>query len=162
MVAAKAGSKDVIVTRIFEAQPERVWKSWSDADQVMRWWGPNSFTSPSCKMDFREGGRTVVCMRSPDGQDFYNTWKYEAIVPFERLEYIQNLSDGDGKMIAPESVGLRADFPRDVRTVVTFKAVGAKTEMTMTEYGFPDSEMFKMAEMGLHQCLDKMAESLKK
>ena len=46
--------------------------------------------------------------------------------------------------------------------MVTFKAVGESTEMSMTEYGFPDSEMFTMAEMGLQQCLDKMAESLKK
>jgi uncharacterized protein YndB with AHSA1/START domain len=162
MPAAKAGSKDVSITRIFEASRERVWKAWSDPEQVMRWWGPNYFSSPSCKMDFREGGTTLVCMRSPDGQDFYNTWKYEVIVPLERLEYIQNLSDKDGKLVEPVSLGLRADFPRDVRTVVTFKSVGEATEMTMTEFGFPDSEMFTMAEMGLHQCLDKMAASFKK
>ena len=112
-------------------------------------------------MDFREGGSSLVCMRSQDGHDFYNTWKYELIRPQERIEFIQNLSDKEGKLVEPASLGLREDFPKDVRTVVAFRAVGEKTEMIVTEFGFPDSELFKMAEMGLQQCLDKMSESLK-
>jgi hypothetical protein len=29
--------------------------------------------------------------------------------------------------------------------------------MTIAQYGFPEGEMFEMAEMGLNQSLDKMA-----
>ena len=152
-------TKDLVVTRVFDAPVELVWKAWTDPKHVIRWWGPNYFTSPSCQMDFREGGTALVCMRSADGQDFYNTWAYQKIVPLQRIEYLQNLADKDGQRIDPVSVGLRADFPQDVRTVITFKAVGAKTEMTITEYGFPDSHMFELAEMGMHQSLDKMAAS---
>jgi uncharacterized protein YndB with AHSA1/START domain len=38
--------RDVVVTRVFNAPVEQVWKAWSDAEQVMRWWGPEGFTSP--------------------------------------------------------------------------------------------------------------------
>jgi uncharacterized protein YndB with AHSA1/START domain len=154
-------TKNLVVTRVFDAPVELVWKAWTDPQHVMRWWGPNYFSSPSCEMDFREGGTTLVCMRAPKdfgGQDFYSTWHYQQIVPMQRIEYIQNLSDKDGRRIEdPASLGLRADFPQDVRTVITFKPLSGKTEMTITEYGFPEGQMFEMAEMGLHQSLDKMA-----
>ena len=151
--------RDLVVTRLFDAPLALVWKAWTEPEHVMRWWGPNYFTSPTCEIDFREGGTSLVCMRSPEGQDFYNTWTYQKIVPMQQIEFIQNLADKDGQRVDPVKVGLRPDFPQDVRTVVTFKAVGDKTEMTMTEYGFPDTQMFELAELGLHQTLDKMAAS---
>lgn len=64
----------------------------------------------------------------------------------------------------PIKMGLPAEFPRDTRTVVTFKDLGNdKTEMTVTEYGMPaaDTEMGKNAEIGLNQSLDKMAATFK-
>ncbi len=66
--------RDLIITRLFDASVELVWKAWTDPEYVMRWWGPDHFTSPSCVMDFREGGRTLVCMRAPSGQDFFSVW----------------------------------------------------------------------------------------
>src|SRR5512142_1486791 len=97
--------KDVLVTRVLDAPVELVWEAWTRPEHVMRWWGPSYFTSPSCKMDFREGGTTLACMRSPDGQDFYNTWHYLKIVPRERIEYVQNLSDENGQPVDPVSIG---------------------------------------------------------
>ena len=76
----------------------------------------------------------------------------------QRIEFIQNLSDKDGRPIDPAVVGMPPDFPQDIRTVVTFKAVGEKTELTITEYALPspDTQMGKNAELGLNQCMDKM------
>ncbi len=68
--------RDLIVTRVFDAPVELVWKAWTDPEYVMRWWGPDHFTSPSAKIDFREGGTSLVCMRAPEefgGQDMYST-----------------------------------------------------------------------------------------
>ena len=159
-------SRDLIVTRIFNAPIELVWKAWTDPEYVMRWWGPDHFTSPSAKMDFREGGRSLVCMRAPEdfgGQDMYSTWVYQKIVHLERIEFIQNLADKDGNLIDPAEIEMPPEFPRDIRTVVTFKDLGnSKTEMTVTEYNMPaaDTELGKNAELGLNQSLDKMAVSL--
>lgn len=68
--------KDLAVARVFDAPVEMLWRAWTDPEQVMRWWGPDNFTSPLAKIDFREGGKSLVCMRSPEGQDFYNIWEY--------------------------------------------------------------------------------------
>jgi uncharacterized protein YndB with AHSA1/START domain len=159
-------NRDLVITRVFAAPIELVWKAWTEPEYVMRWWGPDYFTSPSAEIDFREGGTSLVCMRAPKefgGQDIYSTWVYQKIVPMERIEFIQNLADKVGNQIDPATIGLPPEFPRDTRTVVTFNDLGnGKTEMTVTEYNMPaaDTEMGRNAEIGLNQSLDKMAASL--
>jgi uncharacterized protein YndB with AHSA1/START domain len=159
-------SKDIVVSRTFDAPVGDVWKAWSEPDHVRRWWGPAGFTSPSAEMDFREGGTSLVCMRAPEefgGQDFYNTWTYQKIVPMQRIEFIVNFADENGRRVDPVTVGLTSDVPQEVRHVVTFKPVGDnKTEMTVTEYGYTSEHQFELSKAGLEQCLDKMAASFDK
>jgi uncharacterized protein YndB with AHSA1/START domain len=45
-----------VVTRVFDAPVEEVWKAWSDPSYVTRWWESAEFTSPAAEMDFRVGG----------------------------------------------------------------------------------------------------------
>ena len=153
--------RDLIVTRIFNAPVSWVWKAWSDPELVMKWWGPTGFTSPFCKMDFREGGTSLVCMRAPKefgGQDMYNTWAYRKIIPLAFIEYIFDWADKDGNRIDPSSIGLPPGMPRDMRHTITFKDLGnGKTEMTMTEFGYDSDQHFDLSKAGLEQCLDKMA-----
>jgi len=158
----KSKTKDLVVTRAFDAPVDDVWKYWTDSEKVMKWWGPTGFTSPVAKMDFREGGSSLVCMRSPDGQDFYNTWNYRKIEPKRRIEFILSFVDKDGVKIDPVKLGLPPDLQQDVRHVVSFKAKGAKTEMTITEYGYTSDQMLEISKAGLNQCLDKMAGALAK
>jgi uncharacterized protein YndB with AHSA1/START domain len=152
--------RDLIITRVFDAPVEQVWKAWSDPGCVMQWWGPEGFTSPLAQMDFREGGTSLVCMSSPEYGDHYSTWQYEKIVPMQRIEYIHNLSDKDRNPVDPVSMGMPPDFPQDQRHTVTFKDLGnSKTEMTVTEHNWTVGQMMEMSKMGLEQCLDKMAAS---
>ncbi|MEW6129287.1 MAG: SRPBCC domain-containing protein [Acidobacteriota bacterium] len=152
--------RDLMVTRTFEAPIAEVWKYWAEADYVKKWWSPTGYTTPLAKMDFREGGTSLVCMRSPQGQDLYSTWTYRKIVPLELIEYIHYLTDKDGNRADPVKMGLPADFPQGVRNVITFKTVGNKTEMTVTEYGYHSEQWLKLSRLGLEQCLNKMAAAL--
>lgn len=160
-----AKKQDLVVTRVFDAPVNLVWKAWTDAEQVMHWWGPTGFTCPLAKIDFRVGGKSLVCMRAPKefgGQDFYSTWEYRAIEPMRRIDYIHNLTDNDGNKVDPATMGMPSDFPQDQLHCVIFKAVGDRTEMTITEYGWTVGQMMEMSKMGLGQCLDKMAASFSK
>lgn len=165
MTQDKPATKNLTVTRTFDAPVANVWKHWSESDKVMKWWGPKGFTSPLAKMDFREGGVSLVCMRAPQefgGFDMYNTWTYKKIVPHERIEFVLNFADKDGHKLDPAKMGLPPGIPQDVPHVITFKAVGdKKTEMTVTEYGYTTDQAVETSKAGLEQCLDKMAESLK-
>jgi uncharacterized protein YndB with AHSA1/START domain len=127
----------------------------------MRWWGPTGFTSPSCKIDFREGGKFVFHMRAPKefqgGQDFYLAGVYKKIVPMKLIEFSQGLSDKDGNGIDPTTMGMPADFPKEIPSALAFKRVGDKTELTVTEYGWAVGQMRDMSEAGMNECLDKLA-----
>ena len=158
--------RDLVITRVFDAPVERVWKAWTDPNYVMRWWGPTGFTSPSCKIDFREGGKFLFHMRAPKdfqgGQDFYTSGVYKKIVRNKLIEFSQGLSDKDGNRVDPVKMGMPPDFPKEIPSALAFKAVGNKTELTATEYGWKIGQMRDMSEAGLSQCLDKLAEALAK
>ena len=152
---------NVVVTRVLDAPVARAWKAWSDPEYVTQWWGPIGFTCPLARMDFREGGTSLVCMRAPKefgGQDMYNTWTYRKIDPNKQIEFILNFSDKDGTKLEPAALGISPGVPSDVRHVITFKTVGDKqTEMTVTEYGYASEQARDLSKAGLEQCLDKMA-----
>ncbi len=152
--------KEIVITRIFDAPVELVWKAWTDPTLVMRWWGPDKFTCPSAKIDFREGGISLVSMRAAKemgGQEFFSIWAYKKIVPLQSIEFIQSLSDKDGNKVPPTTLGMPPDFPENVRTVVTFKSLqDGKTEMTVAQHA-DFGQMSGFAKIGLEQSLGKMA-----
>jgi uncharacterized protein YndB with AHSA1/START domain len=158
--------RDVVITRVFDAPVETVWKAWTNPEFVKRWWGPTGFTSPSCRIDFRVGGKYVFHMRAPKdfqgGQDFYTAGVYKKIVPLQLIEFTQGLSDKDGNPIDPAAMGMPPDFPKEIPSSLVFKRVGNKTELTVTEYGWTAGQMRDMSESGMSECLDKLAAALAK
>jgi uncharacterized protein YndB with AHSA1/START domain len=153
-----ARTLEMTITRTFDVPIARVWQAWRDPEDVKRWWGPKAFTAPVAEMDFREGGTSLVGMRSPEGQVLYNTWTYREIKPMELIEFIQQFADENGNPIAPEDVGLPPEIPREVRHVITFKAMGDdKTELTVTEYGYTEGWVVELSRAGMNEVLDKMA-----
>jgi uncharacterized protein YndB with AHSA1/START domain len=156
--------RDLVLTRIFNAPVELVWRAWNVSEYLHRWWGPAQFTCPLAVMDVRVGGTSIVGMRAPaecGGGDTYSSWTYTRIVPHQLLEFTQNLCDVQGRALDPASLGLPPDFPRDQRNLVVFRSLGAQTEVTVTQFDWTPGPMFGFAEMGWTQSLDKLAESLK-
>src|ERR1700704_6216891 len=87
----------MVITRVFDAPRELVWKAWTDPKYVMQWWGPKGFTAPVCKIDFRVGGKFLCCMRAPDGQEGWNGGEYHEIVPHEKIVYSLYFADPNAK-----------------------------------------------------------------
>jgi uncharacterized protein YndB with AHSA1/START domain len=152
-------AKQIEVSRTFPAPVEDVWRIWTEAELVKRWWGPKDFSAPSAVIDFRKNGRSIVSMKAPPamgGQEYFSLWVYEEIIPFEKIVFIQSLCDRRGNKIKPETVGMPADFPRDTRTVVIFtKLSGNETQMKVTEYAEFGS-ISNFAQSGLEKSMDKM------
>jgi uncharacterized protein YndB with AHSA1/START domain len=160
-MSSERGTFDVIVTRTFDVPRERAWRAWSDPNEVQTWWGPQGFTSPTCRMDFREGGTTLVSMRSDQGWELFNTWTYRSIVPTERIEFVQAFADKDGNRVSPAELGLPPAIPDEVRHEVTLTAIDdATTELTVHEFGYPSPEIAEVSKAGMEECIDKMATSL--
>lgn len=99
--------KKLAVSRIFNAPVEEVWKMWTEPAYVMQWWGPDRFTCPFARIDFKEGHTSLVSMKAPDefgGQIHYNIWNYTRIVHLQSIEFVMNLADKDGNKQRPAAV----------------------------------------------------------
>lgn len=155
-------SGELVITRIFNAPRERVWKAWTEPEQVMKWWGPKTFTCPVVKMDFRVGGKYLFCMRDSAGKDYWSTGVYEEIVKPERIVATDSFADENGNVVMASYYGLPGDFPKEMRVVVTFEDLKDKTKLTLRHIGMPKAgDMSKMAGQGWNEQFDKLDELLK-
>ena len=54
--ATEAASREITITRLVDAPRELVFRAWTAAEHLARWWGPEGFTVPECESDPRPGG----------------------------------------------------------------------------------------------------------
>jgi len=80
-------TKEVTITRVFDAPRELVWKVANDPDLIPRWWGPGRLTTTVDKMEVRPGGVWRYVQRASDGSEYAFNGVYREVVPPERLVY---------------------------------------------------------------------------
>ena len=116
-------TREVTLTRVFDAPRVMVWNAWIDPKQMAQWWGPHHFTNPRCELDVRPGGAIRIDMRAPNGTVYPMGGHFDEIVPRERLVFTAIAEDHDGNALL-ESV-----------TTVTFVEEGGeasgKTRITV-------------------------------
>jgi uncharacterized protein YndB with AHSA1/START domain len=138
--------QEVLIMRIFEAPRERVFRAWTDPDELAAWYGPESFDTPRerIRIDLRVGGRYELTMVQRGGGA-------EFAVGYEILELVE-----------PELIVLRSDPMPEVGmhepTVlrVEFHDHGAKTRMTLSDGPLPPEGRGR-AEAGYNAAFDKLA-----
>jgi uncharacterized protein YndB with AHSA1/START domain len=153
--------QEVVITRVFDAPIELVWKAWTEPERMQQWWGPQGWTLPVCKLDVRVGGVLHFCMRGPDGQVVWGTGVYREVVPLERLVHTDSFSDADGNVVSAEHYGMSPDWPLEMLVTVTFVEDEGKTTVTVRHgTGAVSAEDRGGAEQGWSESLDRLAEYL--
>ena len=146
----------MVVTRVFDAPRELVWKAWTDPKYVMQWWGPKGFTAPVCKIDFRVGGKFLFCMRTPDGQEGWNGGEYHEIVLHEKIVSSMYFADSKGNRI--EAEGTEHEAIEGVHDVVLFEDLGnGQTKLTFIGNETMQNAIESGQLEGMKQVLDKVA-----
>lgn len=115
--AAREAVGELVITRVFDAPPELVWKAWTEPEHFKQWWGPGPFTCPFSAIDLRVGGRLLWCMRSPEGQEYWTTGAYREIVPLQRLVYSSAFADAAGNPVPASYYNMPGEWPME--TLVT-------------------------------------------
>ena len=148
----------MVVTRVFDAPRELVWKAWTAPKYVMQWWGPKGFTATVCKIDFRVGGKFLYCTRTPDGQDFWNAGEYHEIVLHEKIVSSMYFSDSEGNRIEPAQIGIEHEAIEGAYDVITFDDLGnGRTKLTFIGNETMESATKSGQLEGMYQVLDKFA-----
>jgi uncharacterized protein YndB with AHSA1/START domain len=95
----KLTDRTVVITRVFDAPRELVFKAWTDPVHLARWWGPKGFTNPICEVDLRVGGALRIVMRAPDGAEHPMTGVFREIDPPARLVFDNVAIDREDKVL---------------------------------------------------------------
>lgn len=146
-----------VMERVFDAPREAVWRAWTDPEWFRRWWGPEHFTAPACRMDVRPGGRFLWTMRDPDGNDYHTGGEFLEVVPPERLVYTDSFADEHGNVIPAAQFGMGEAYPDTTVVTVTFEDLGGRTKLRIAGAAVPDPTMAEMARLGWSTSLDKLA-----
>ena len=129
---------EFILERRFNAPREMVWKTWTDADLLARWYGPGVETVIH-KLDVRPGGLWLNEMRFGGGSQ-YQRVEYTEVIEPERLVWLHSVSDADWEVTANP---MMPDWPRTLLTTVTFTQSGDQTEVRLvwTPHDASDAEI---------------------
>ncbi|MEK6744199.1 MAG: SRPBCC domain-containing protein [Nitrospirota bacterium] len=158
--ATKPVEKELVISRVFNAPREQVWKAWTEPEQMKRWWGPKGFTAPASTIDLRVGGKYLSSMRSPEGQEFWSTGVYREIVPLSRIVCTDSFADANGNVVPASHYGMEGGWPLELQITVTFEDIGGKTIMNLRHAGVPAGQMRDLCETGWKESFDKLAEIL--
>ena len=126
---AETKNTDFVITRVFDAPRELLWKAFTEPERMKAWWGPKGSTIVASKMDLRSGGTYLGAMRDPTGRVMWAKFVYREIAKPERLVWVHSFSDENGGLTRHP---LSATWPLELLTTVTFEEEpGGKTKLTL-------------------------------
>ena len=147
-----SADQEFVITRDFNAPRERVWRGWTEREQLMQWFGPAGFTMPHAKIDLRPGGIFHYGLRSPDGQEMWGKWTFREIIAPERLVVVTSFSDAQGGITRHP---MAPNWPLETISTTTFEEHDGKTTITIRWVPWNASELeckaFAEAHSGMQQ-----------
>lgn len=84
----------LVITRVFDAPRELVFKAWTDPQHLVHWMGPRGFKSAVEHSELRAGGGYRIHMLGPDGDDHWTQGIFREIAEPERLVMAGSWADG--------------------------------------------------------------------
>jgi uncharacterized protein YndB with AHSA1/START domain len=117
-----------VISRTFNAPLDRVWKAWTEPEQMARWWGPKGFKTDVKTLDLKPGGLFHYRMDSPQGQEMWGRMVFREIVPKKRLVFINSFSDETGGLTRHP---LHEAWPLQMLSTITFTESDGKTTVTV-------------------------------
>ena len=147
--------RELVLTRIFDAPPEKVFRAWTEPELIKQWFAPLPWTTPFVETDVRPGGSTRITMRSPEGVDQPDSGVYLEVVPNQRLVFTDAYTRAWEPSLNPF-----------MTVILTFEDLGGKTRYTAHVLHWTEADRQHHEEMGFYQgwgqCTDQLEQLLKK
>jgi uncharacterized protein YndB with AHSA1/START domain len=147
--ATPPSDRDLVLTRLIDAPPEKLFRAWTDPNLLKQWFAPAPYATPVAELDVRPGGANLIVMRGPDGVEMPNRGVYLEVVENERLVF----TNAYVKAWEP------AEKPF-MTVIVTFEDVGGKTRYTALVRHWTVADRETHEKMGFHQGWGQCADQL--
>ncbi|MDD2837285.1 MAG: SRPBCC family protein, partial [Methanothrix sp.] len=143
--------REIVITRIFDAPRELVFKASTNPDLIPQWWGPKKLTTVVERMDVSPGGAWRFIQRDQDGNEYVFHGLYQEIVPPDREVHTFEFVGMPGHVILETS---------------TFEEFEGKTKLTVTDLFQTVEDRDGMFNSGMKEgateSMDRLEELLKK
>jgi uncharacterized protein YndB with AHSA1/START domain len=148
LLAATKADRQLSLVREFDAPIALVWKCWTEPERIREWFAPQPYTSPQCEIDFRPGGKFVLVMRSPDGDEHAMSAIIADIEPLSTIGWVFSVPDSSGGIAIAGG------------TFITFADLGGRTRVSVNTYAAAYTDggtaMVRGMELGWNMTLDQM------
>ena len=146
---------DLVIERVVPVSPDRVWRAWTEPEQLKRWFCPRPWQTTVCEIDLRPGGTFYTVLQGPDGETSPNTGCYLEVVPNQRLVWTVAL--GAGFRPLPQTHEVPA-----FTAIITMEAVEGGTKYTAIAMHRAPEEAAQHQAMGFSEgwglALDQLVE----
>jgi uncharacterized protein YndB with AHSA1/START domain len=141
-------TKELTITRTFDAPRELVWEAWTNQKHIEQWWGPKGFTNPVCEWNAKVGGKINIHMKAPDGVHYPMDGVFGEIVKNEKIVFTSAALDKKGEHLF------------EILNTITFMDEGDKTKLVL-HFIFSNIKPEGLkniggAEIGWNMSLDKL------
>lgn len=153
--AQPSNDRELVLERIIEAPAATLYRCWTEPELMKQWFVPKPWTIAKVEQDVRPGGKSLVVMADPEGNEYPNAGLYLEVVP--------------GKKIVTTDAYTEAWVPSEkpfMTAIVTFEDLGdGKTRYRAVARHWTAEDAKQHVEMGFHegwgQCADQLAELAK-
>jgi uncharacterized protein YndB with AHSA1/START domain len=137
----------VVVSRLYDDAPERVYRAWTDPTMLQRWYVPGDATwsAKILQHDFRVGGGKRIQF-GPRDETYFEDCHYVDIVPNRRICYAMSIARGVTRI----TVSM-------VTVELTPQGKGCECRVTDQVAMLDGGETAKDRERGWGETLDKLA-----
>jgi uncharacterized protein YndB with AHSA1/START domain len=157
---------EFVISRVFDAPKNVVYKAWTDSSDLKQWWGPKGTKVTECTLDLKPNGTLHYCLKPMFGPEMWGKFVFKEILPQEKLTFINCFSDKNGGITRHPYA---ANWPLELMSVVSFTEESGKTKLsvTWTPINSNDQELkaFEEGQSSMQQgwtgTLDQLTEFLK-
>lgn len=158
---------DLVLERTIDAPVDLVWKAYTSAEHLKRWFAPRPFEITECDLDLEPGGIFRIRMVGPDGFDtgHGNAGCVLEVIEGKKLAWTSALGPG----YRPAEMGERGCESFPMTAIVSFEDAGdGKTAYKAVALHKSVEDREKHEQMGFHEGwgtvagqLEEFARSLK-
>ncbi|PVB61661.1 SRPBCC domain-containing protein [Labrenzia sp. 011] len=149
---SEPGAEPVLIDGLFRASPQRVFRAFTEPDEIRSWFVPGDGGLVAVEIDLQVGGRWCFVIERSEEKQVQLEGEYLTIDAPNRLEFswrhVQEFTDG------------RREATDSSRVVITFTQAGKATEVKLRHEAIRTEDGRRGVGGGWDGCLARLAELL--
>ncbi|MGV3278540.1 SRPBCC family protein [Rickettsiales bacterium LUAb2] len=153
---------DLILERTLDVNAKLVWKAWTEAQNLPKWFCPKPWRVDDCKIDLKSGGIFSFTMYGPAGEIIPNQGCFLEITTYKKLVWTSALTEN----YRPSIIGKNNDMFFFTAKVLIEAIDDQTTKYVAIAMHDTKENREKHEKMGFHEgwgiCCDQLVNEIKK